>query len=76
MELREKWRKSIEEVDETFLKMIDTMYANYVSEPPADYFTDEIKALLDKRLDHHKANPESGISFKELKKEFKAKYGV
>ena len=75
MELREKWRKSINEVDEKFLKMIDSLYSSYMEDSQEYEISDEHKKLLDERLADYEANPDSSIEWEVVREEIKTKYG-
>ncbi len=58
---------------ETFKKLLKNR--RKVSEPSYE-LTAEQKAILDQRLEDHKANPESGRSWSAVKSDLRAKYGV
>ncbi|MGX1022983.1 hypothetical protein [Flavobacterium sp. CS20] len=75
--LRAKWQKSISEVDEDFLILIDEIYESYRNHKPSDFFDnlpDDIQNLLlisKKQSDDHQTSPHS-----EVVKEIRAKYNV
>lgn len=77
IELRKKWIASIANVDEQFLRLIDTLYNRYENENETDFFNklpDNIQDLLiESRKDIKK-----GLFFShdEVIKEFKQKYNI
>ncbi|MEW7279206.1 addiction module protein [Aquimarina sp. 2201CG1-2-11] len=58
---------------EAFKNMLQ--YRRKVSEPSYEV-SDDHKKILDQRLADHKANPNSGRSWKDIKTDLQAKHGI
>jgi len=65
----------IDHADERLLKMIKALVESYQEDQTYE-LTDAQKTLLDERIASHKANPDSGTSWDELKSELRSKYGA
>ncbi len=76
-ELRNKWKKSINLVDDKFLRMIDSLYETYIKENEKDFFDElpkEVKELLTisrKQVKQGKVTPH-----KEVMAKYRQKYNV
>jgi len=75
VELRKKWVRSIVNVDDRFLRMVDALYNSYTEDIDYD-ISEEHKKILDQRLEDHKTNPTLGRDWDEVKTELSAKYGI
>jgi len=73
LELRNKLIQFVQQADEEFLKKIDAFLNSKQSS--AD-ISEKHKAILDQRLENHKANPEAGRNWSEIKSELAEKYRV
>lgn len=75
VELRKKWVRSIVNVDDRFLRMVDALYDSYKED--IDYtISEEHKKILDQRLEDHKTNPTLGRDWDEVKTVLSAKYEI
>ncbi len=74
-----KWiQKELKDVkDPTLIEAFKNLlqYRKKVTESSYE-ISEEHKAILDERLADHKANPESGRSWEEVKSDLQAKYGA
>jgi len=77
VELRNKWQKSIKEVDDKFLLMIDALYQSYSKNLDTDFFDElphDIKELL--KLSQHQAKQGKKTLNKEVIQKYRQKYDV
>lgn len=73
VELRKKIIAAIQGADEQYLKQLEAfMYSN----SKGSSISDEHKQIIDERLAQHKANPQAGRSWQEIKTELSPKYGA
>lgn len=74
-----KWIQTAltESKDPTFVEAVKNMIKSMRKVKESAYqIPDEHKLILDQRLADHRANPDSGKSWNEVKSNLKAKYGI
>lgn len=76
IELRNKWRKTIDTVDDRFIRMIEALYQSYSNEDTSYNISDEHKKILDQRIENHKTNPTHGRNWNDVKTDLTTKYGI
>jgi len=75
-DLKKSVQDYIDNADERLLKLIKVLVETY-QEGETDYeISEEHKKILDQRLADHKADPETGKDWTELKSELRTKYGA
>lgn len=77
VELRNKWRKSISEVDDKFLLMVDALYETYSKDLEDDFFDElpkEVKDLLE--LSRKQAERGKLTSHQAIREKYREKYDV
>ena len=76
VDLKKSVLNYINHADERLLKMIKALVESYQEDETAYELTKEQKKVLDERIASHKANPDSGTPWDELKSELRSKYGA
>lgn len=77
LELRKKWEKSIGNVDERFLRMIDALYNSYSNEKDVDFFDELPTEIQDLLLESRKQAREGKVkSHKEVMIKYRDKYNT
>jgi len=76
LELREKWKKSITKVDESFLRMVDDLYESYTQNELKGYddLPETAKELINQGIED--INEERMHSHEDVMAEFKKKYNL
>jgi putative addiction module component (TIGR02574 family) len=57
------------------IQLVEDLWDSIAAEPAALELTDKQRAELDRRLDDHAANPESGHPWEEVRERLYKKYG-
>lgn len=74
LDIRKKIHDFIDHADERILRIFNAII---ISEQVDEFdLSDERKAILDKRLNDHLENPNSGKSWSDVKRQLKKEYGV
>ncbi|WP_127845957.1 hypothetical protein [Psychroflexus aestuariivivens] len=77
VELRDKWEKSISEVDDEFLLMIDALYERYNKEVKDDFFDELPKNVQDLLILSRKQAKEGKLaSHQQVMEKYRNKYNV
>jgi len=74
-----KWIQTalLESKDPTFVEAVKNMIKSMRKIKDSSYqISDEHKAILDERLNDHKANPNNGRSWNEVRSDLKSRYGL
>lgn len=66
----------VNSADDRLLKMIKALVESYRETEGQPELSEAQKRILDQRLADHKANPNSGREWSEVKSELRAKYGA
>ena len=74
-ELRKKWKLSIGDVDERFLRMIDALYNTYTKDGEVDFFDELPKEVQQILLESREQAKQGKVrSHEEVMAEFRKKY--
>ena len=76
IDLKRSVHDYIDNADDRLLKLIKALVETYQEEESGQDITDEQKRILDQRLADHKADPESGKDWTQLRSELRTKYGA
>jgi NADPH:quinone reductase-like Zn-dependent oxidoreductase len=74
VDLKKKVIDYIDNADDRLLKLIKALVETYQEEENDFEISEEHKKILDQRLADHKANPNGGKDWTELKSELRTKY--
>ena len=74
IQLRKKIHDFIDQADEKMLQIFNAIISNENSDEKG--LTKEHREILDKRLEEHQYNPESGKPWTEVVNELKKEYGL
>ena len=74
IQLRKKIHDFIDQADDKMLQIFNAIISNENSDEKG--LTKEHRAILDKRLEEHQYNPESGKPCTEVVNELKKEYGL
>ena len=74
IQLRKKIHDFIDQADDKMLQIINAIISNENSDEKG--LTKEHREILDKRLEEHQYNPESGKPWTEVVNELKKEYGL
>lgn len=74
IQLRKKIHDFIDQADDKMLQIFNAIISNESSDEKA--FTKEHREILDKRLEEHQYNPESGKPWTDVVNELKKEYGL
>lgn len=74
IQLRKKIHDYIDQADDKMLQIFNAIISNENSDEKG--LTKEHREILDKRLEEHQYNPESGKSWDDVVNELKKEYGL
>lgn len=77
LELRKKWKQSIGNVDERFLRMIDALYNSYNNKKEFDFFDELPTEIQDLLLESRKQARQGKVKpHKEVMAKYREKYNT
>lgn len=76
VELKKSVLEYVNSADDRLLKMIKALVESYRDTEDHPELSEAHKRILDQRLADHKANPNHGREWSEVKSELRAKYGA